>query len=168
VAAERYRPANYDTYKRETHARNNSPGRSRRNSSYGGSPQPQALMVKPPQPGTLYPEYKPPEWGDADDRERRDGSRSRRDSRSKSRTGSRVREELKKHKDMASTSLGVLAGSIIGNEITSRKGHSSTMGLVGGAILGGLAGHVLEKGYEKEKKKKGERRRRYSDSYDEY
>lgn len=168
VAADRYVPPNYDTYKRETHARNPSPGGRRRNSSYGGSPQPQALMVRPPQPGTLYPEYQPPEWGESGDRERRDSSSRRRDSHSKPRAVSRAREELKKHKDMASTSFGVLAGSIIGNQVTSRKGHSSAMGLVGGAILGGVVGHVLEQGYEKEKLKKKERRRRYSDSYDDY
>jgi uncharacterized protein YcfJ len=63
----------------------------------------------------------------------------------------------------------MLAGGIIGNEITSRKGHSSTMGLVGGAIIGGLAGHMLEKGFEKEKKKRKEEQvRRYSDGYDSY
>lgn len=43
------------------------------------------------------------------------------------------------------------------------------MGLVGGAIIGGLAGHMLEKGFEKEKKKRKEEQvRRYSDGYDSY
>jgi hypothetical protein len=171
-------PNNHDAYKHETHARNPSPGHRRRNSLYGGSPLPQALVVRPPQPGTLYPEYQPPQWGnddgDNDHGHRRSGSRrrdSRGKSRSRSRAGSRMREELHKHKDAASTSIGMLAGSIIGNQVTARKGHSSTMGLVGGAILGGVVGHVLEQGYEKEKgkkKKKEQRRRRYSDSYGDY
>jgi hypothetical protein len=172
TAADRYMPPNYGAYKHETHARNPSPGGGGRNSSYGGSRQPQTLVVRHPQPGTLYPEYQPPEWGDggarrSGSRHRGDSSHGRSKSRSRSRAGSRVREALHDHKDVASTSFGVLAGSIIGNQVTSRKGHSSAMGLVGGAILGGVVGHVLEQGYEKREKKK-ERRRRYSDSYDDY
>jgi len=173
--ADRYRPAGYPVPHESQYSRDASP-RSRTDSPYGRSPNrhyPSALVVQHPPPGTLYPEYSPPEWDDNYDNRDDYDEKKRRGSQERPRhirTRSKMREEVSKHKDLASTSFGALAGSIIGNQITSRKGHSSTIGLLGGAVIGGLAGNLIEKGYEKEKKKKREekQRNRYRDGYDSY
>jgi hypothetical protein len=186
VTPERYRPA-YMPYQNSRDISANSRSRG----SNPGSPHPpypSTVAVRPdygypPQnyvdPG--YNTYQPPQdrsspepyhhhhrdrYSESSSSSRDRGSKDRTKSNDTHRPGSRVREQLSKHKDVGASALGALAGGLIGNELGGGRGK---IGLLVGAAIGGVGGNVLERKREEDKRRKqDERRAREDDGYDSY
>ena len=100
-----------------------------------------------------YHRHRQDRYSDSHSRSRDRSSKSRggTDREKSSGPGSRVKDELKKHKDVGASALGALAGGIIGNELGGGRGK---IGLLIGAAIGGIGGNMYERKHAQERTKR--------------